>query len=202
MTIVSPNIIEIKNVPSYLVAEEVDDITFYYKGYKEVLAGTKTLEEIMGSSVLQFVILQFIIRKIALLDPEEEKYIIGNNEAGLHMGHKKNVGNDLAIYDVKKVTADKIIGKYADFAPEVVVEVDIDIEATELSDMDTMHLKTQRMLDFGVKKVIWIFTASQKVMIAEPDKIWQTQDWTKDVPVIENLKINIAAYLKKKGVLK
>ena len=117
-------------IPNYLIAEQLGDILFYYKGYKSVLDGSKTLEEIMACSVLQFTILQYIIRQLVLFDLEEEKFVIGNNEAGLHMGHKKNVANDLAIYDAKKMTSDKIIGKYADFPPEVVVEVDINVESS------------------------------------------------------------------------
>lgn len=190
------------NIPAYLIAEQLDDFVFYYKGYKEVLRGEKTFEDIMGSSVLQFTILQYLIRCLALFDPEEEKYIIGNNEAGLHMGHRRNVGNDLAIYDIKEVTPERIIGKYANFPPEVVVEVDIDVEGIDITPLDGAFLKTKRMLEFGVKKVIWIFTDSQKVLIAEPHKAWLTEDWDKDVELIDGLKVNVANYLKKKGVLK
>jgi len=202
MTAITSNPLYNKStVPAYLIAEQLDDIVFYYKGYKEVLSGEKTLEDIMGSSVLQFMILQYLIRCLALFDPEEEKYIIGTNEAELHMGHRKNVGNDLAIYDIKAITPERIIGKYADFPPEVVVEVDIDVEAIELSPLDGAFLKTQRMLEFGVKKVIWIFTSSQKIIIAELDKPWLTVNWTEEVELIDGLKINVAAYLKKKGLL-
>ena len=56
------------------------------------------------------------------------------------------------------------------------------------------------MLEFGVKKVIWIFTDSQKILIAEPNKTWLTDDWNKEIELIDGLKINVATYLKKKGV--
>jgi len=189
-------------IPDYLIAEEIDGHPFYYKGYKEVLKGEKTLEDITGSSVLQFAILQYIIRRIALFDPEEEQFMIGTNEAGLHMGHRKNVGNDLALYDVKKMTPGKIIGKYADFPPEIVVEVDIDVESLTMSPLDGAYLKTKRMLAFGVKKVIWVFTSSQKILIAVPNQSWETVDWDKDIEIVEGLNVNVAGYLKKKGVLK
>lgn len=190
-----------QDIPSYLIAEEIDGIPFYYKGYRQVLNGEKTLEEIMGSSVLQFAIIQYIIRCLALFDPDEQLYMIGTNEAGLHMGHRKNVGNDLALYDIHKMTADKIIGKYASIPPEVVIEVDIDVESIEMSPMDGAFLKTKRMLEFGVKKIIWVFTNSQKVLIALPDQNWQTVDWDTDIEIVKGLSVNIASYLKKKGVL-
>lgn len=188
------------SIPSFLIAEELDGIPFYYRGYKEVLNGNKSLEEILGSSVLQFVILQHIFRLLALHDPTEEKYMIGNNESGLHLGPGSNVGNDLSIFDIHTLTPDKIIGKYADVPPEVVVEVDIEVESIQMSPMDGAYLKTQKMLDFGVKKVIWIFTNSQKIMIAKPDQAWQTQDWNQEFILVEGLNINIAQYLKEKGV--
>ena len=189
------------NIPDYLIAEEIDGIPFYYKGYKAVLKGVQTVEDIMGSSVLQFAIIQYIIRCLALFDPDEEQFIIGTNEAGLHMGHRTNVGNDIAIFDSQKMTSDKFIGKYADFPPEVVIEVDINVESLEMGPMDGAFLKTKRMLDFGVKKVIWIFTSSQKVLIALPHQNWETVDWDKDIEIVEGLSVNVAAYLKKRGVV-
>lgn len=41
-------------IPDYLVYEVLDGQPLYYKGYQEVLAGRQKLEDIMGSSVLQF----------------------------------------------------------------------------------------------------------------------------------------------------
>ncbi|NJK82922.1 MAG: hypothetical protein HC912_03015 [Saprospiraceae bacterium] len=35
-------------VPAHLVYEELGDVMVYYKGYKEVIEGEKTFEEIMG----------------------------------------------------------------------------------------------------------------------------------------------------------
>lgn len=107
------------------------------------------------------------------------------------MGHRRNVANDLAIYDVKSVTPERFIGKYANFPPEVVVEVDIDVEGIGITPLDGAFLKTKRMLEFGVKKVIWIFTDSQKILIAEPNQPWITIDWTEDIELIDSLKINV-----------
>lgn len=39
-------------VPEYLIYEIMDGKPIHYKGYREVLAGTKTVGEIMGSSSL------------------------------------------------------------------------------------------------------------------------------------------------------
>ena len=51
-----PAIISPKNIPESLVYEMMDGKTLYRKGYKQVLAGKKTLEEIMGASSLQSIV--------------------------------------------------------------------------------------------------------------------------------------------------
>ena len=53
------------------------------------------------------------------------------------------------------------------------------------------HKKTDELLAFGVEKVIWIFTDSEKIMVSEKNKDWQIINWTKDVVVMEGLAINL-----------
>jgi hypothetical protein len=188
-----------EEVPDYLIKETIDGIPFYRKGYKAVLRGEKSLEDIMGSSGLQFVILQYFLRLIVRHDPEE-RYYIGNNEAGLHLERGKNMANDLALYDERKLTPDKISKKYVDVAPDIVIEVDTDFEVKDISSMDAIFLKTQRLLDFGTQKVIWVFTSSRKVLIAQAAQTWLTFDWHEDIELFENATFNVGAYLDKKGI--
>ena len=54
------------------------------------------------------------------------------------------------------------------------------------------------MLNFGVKKVIWIFTQSKKVMIAVKDKEWITVDWSEPISMIEDIVINLEELVKEK----
>ncbi|MEO0043503.1 MAG: hypothetical protein RL329_2951 [Bacteroidota bacterium] len=51
-------------VPDYLVREIIDGDRWFYKGYRDVLAGLKTLEEIMACSTFQsiVVIVNFLIQ--------------------------------------------------------------------------------------------------------------------------------------------
>jgi hypothetical protein len=48
-----PAIISPKSIPESLVYEMMDGKTLYRKGYKQVLAGKKTLEEIFLKSLLR-----------------------------------------------------------------------------------------------------------------------------------------------------
>lgn len=188
-----------EEIPAYLIKETIDGIPYYRKGYRSVLRGEQSLEDIMGCSGLQFVILQYFLRLIVRHDPEE-RYYIGNNEAGLHLERGNNMANDLALYDKQKLTADKISKKYVDVAPDIVIEVDTDFEVEDIGTMDAIFLKTQRLLDFGTQKVIWVFTSSRKVLIARPGQNWLTSDWNEDIELLENATFNIGAYLEKKGI--
>jgi len=51
--------------------------------------------------------------------------------------------------------------------------------------------KTEQLLDFGVEKVIWIFTDSKKTLIATQKKEWALVDWSKNIKIIDGLEINI-----------
>ncbi len=182
-----------------LTRETINGIPFYYKGYKEVLNQNKTIDDIMGSSALQFVILQYLLRLIVKMDADE-KYYIGNNEAGLHIERSKNMANDIALYDKAKLTPEKITNKYADVPPELVIEVDIKFEAEGIEPIDAVYLKTQSLLDFGVQKVIWILTSSKKVLMATPDEHWIIVNWDEEVELMKGTSFNIAEYLEKEGI--
>ena len=59
------------------------------------------------------------------------------------------------------------------------------------TDVNYYNRKTQQLLDFGVKKVIWIFTGEQKIMVAEADQDWITSNWDKTIAIMDNIAINI-----------
>ena len=63
-----------------------------------------------------------------------------------------------------------------------------------------VHLKTQKLLDFGVQRVIWIFTTSHKVVVAVPGQDWLTKDWNQDIESLDAKFFNIGAYLAEEGV--
>ncbi|MCK6693311.1 MAG: hypothetical protein L6Q97_14590 [Thermoanaerobaculia bacterium] len=84
----------------------------------------------------------------------------------------------------------------------LVVEIDTEIEYGENISVETyVHKKTQIALDFGTEKVVWIFTASRKVMVALAGQNWIISDWDQPVDLLEGLSCNVAAYLKKEGVV-
>ena len=76
-----------------------------------------------------------------------------------------------------------IDGRYADMHPD-----------------NYLFKKTQKLLDFGVGKVVWITTHSRKVTVATPKANWQVMDWDKEVEVLDGMSFNIGEYLTDEGV--
>lgn len=185
----------VQNIPEALIYEMVDGTPIYYKGYKEYLKGNKQIEELMGSSYLQGALCtQLIILLGGLLDLT--KYRLISSEIGLRFSEKSWRAADLVIYDIKTLKGIPLNNKYLEVAPEIVIEIDTkaDLEAIK-NPLGYYQEKTDQLLAFGVKKVIWIFTETEKVMIAEKSDNWQITNWKNDVEVMNTISINILSII-------
>ncbi|MCB0551836.1 MAG: Uma2 family endonuclease [Phaeodactylibacter sp.] len=181
----------VKTIPEVLIYEMVDGKPIYYKGYKDYLSGDKQIDELMGSSYLQALIgTQLIILLSRLLDLK--KYQLISNEVGLKFGKRSWRAADLAIYEKETLKNIPKVNKYLEVPPEVVIEIDTKADLEEIQNpLGYYHEKTDQLLDFGVDKVIWIFTDTQKVMIAKQGENWQITDWDKDIQVMPGIEVNI-----------
>ncbi|MFN8344429.1 MAG: Uma2 family endonuclease [Spirosomataceae bacterium] len=186
-------------VPDYLVYDLIEGHPFYRRGYRDVLSNRKTLEEIMGSSSLQAEILDYL-KEILYTQIGRLRYRFHSNEAGIHIANKTNLSGNLNIYEKTVLSADKISKNYADVPPKVAVEVDISIELEKEEQMKYISLKTNKLLQFGTEKVIWILTESRKVIVADSPDNWHILDWNKDIELLEGYTFNIGKYLTDEGI--
>jgi len=187
-------------IPREFIYEEIDGVPLYYRGYREAIAQNLSVENIMGSGELQSritaAILKFLYRNL-----EDSLYEVVTGEAGLHLKKKTNLSADIAIYDKKILRKRKPQNKYFDIPPLVNIEVDTKAELSDYpAGHDYPHIKTQKLLDFGVQQVIWFFTPSRKVMIAYPDQPWLTTNWDQPVQLLENYTFSLAALLQQEGI--
>jgi hypothetical protein len=187
-----------KNIPSVLIHEIIDGKPLYRKGYREVLAKRKNIEDIMGSSSLQFFIIDYLL---GILYPgiDRSKFIIATNEAGLHLDRRNNLAGDILIFDKDVLTIDKINKHYSSVPPKISIEIDLDIELEDFTENSYISIKTKKLLEFGAEKVIWFLTESKNVMIATPHGDWQIRDWDQDVEIMGSIICNVGKYLKEKG---
>jgi hypothetical protein len=87
-----------QSIPKSLVYEMMDGEIIYRKGYKQVLLGEKTLEDIRGIGTLTSLVASHVTQIVAKFI-DEDIYFVLINEAGINLDHKNNLANDLAIYD-------------------------------------------------------------------------------------------------------
>ncbi|AQG81916.1 Uma2 family endonuclease [Spirosoma montaniterrae] len=185
-------------VPEYLIYEIMDGKPIHYKGYRDVLGGTKTYSEIMGSSSLQSLIVTHLVIWLGK-QIDDSQFTILSSEAGLHLDRRNNLAGDILVFDNATLPIEAIDEFYAQVPPKIVIEVDISADPTDMDTDSYIFKKTQKLLNFGVERVIWITTQAKKVTVATPHDDWQVKDWHKDIEVMEGLSFNVGRYLTQKG---
>jgi hypothetical protein len=190
------------DIPIALRYEEIDGRILYRKGYRDVLAGTRSIKEIMGSNSLQALLVSALHLEIGKLLPEE--YLALISEPGLHIAHNSNVANDIAIFQLSQI--EQFTKRYFSIPPAFVIEVDvkIDIDLTEYgTPEDYIFHKTQTMLDFGVGTVIWVTTEGpRKILIAQTDKDWRVTSWESVIEFAPDCLFSLQELLQRRGLLK
>jgi hypothetical protein len=166
-----------------LIYEMWDGKPVYYAGYQDVIAQRKTKEEIMSSSLLQS-------RLASKLSVKLSNQLVGSgyevliNELGVQFKKGDWRACDLAIFETA-ILEQQDLTKYAWIPPKIAIEIDTKADMTRFEiEMDYYQQKTTQLLDFGVEKVIWIFTKSEKIWVAEIDKDWLIKSWTQPIEVL------------------
>jgi len=184
-----------RKIPNALIREELRGQPLYYRGYKDVLNGSKQIGEIMGSSSLQSYLVGFIYATLfGLID--RKKYIITTNEAGLHLGHKNNLSTDIGVFLKEKVVLND---KYFEVAPEISIEVDVKIDTDK--ELDYIFSKSEEMMAFGTRKICWIITKNKKIFVFSKGETTLIFDWDKDIHLTENITLNLQKLLDEEGVV-
>jgi Uma2 family endonuclease len=180
----------IQNIPDELIYEMVKGKPVYYKGYLDVISGKKQLEELIGRSYLQSLIITNLVLLLGKYLPDSFRVL--TNEIGLQFAKKSCRAADIAIFEKKKLKKSDKGNKYIRVPPKIVIEIDTKASIEEVKDtLGYFHKKTDELLDFGVEKVIWIFTDSKKVMIATKGKSWETHHWNTNITIMNDIQFNI-----------
>lgn len=198
--------IAIQQVPSNLVYEEFGGKTYYRKGYQQVLLGLKTDDEIMGSSVFQSLIVQALVFYLKTILPKRS-YWVPTNEAGLHLGTKSNLSNDIVILEKSKLP-NAFSEKYNDVPPKFIIEVDLKIDSKDYSsdpptgsEMDYMLEKSAQLLTFGVEGIIWILTQSRKIILIKSLRQLEIFEWTETVPLFDEYVFCLQSILEEEEII-
>ncbi len=184
-------------LPDYLlpyVYEVVRGKPVFYKGYQEFILLTKQPQE-MGSSSLQS---RLITLLILLLGKKgiAEKFDLFTSELGILLSKNNSRCLDLAIYEKNEVLIDK---HYSKIPPKVVIEVDIDADLSNYENdvMSYYQEKTTDLLNFGVERVIWIFTESKNVVVATQKSPWEIYQLGDTVNIIDDCNFCLKELIEK-----
>jgi len=153
----------------------------------------------MGSSGLQTYLVSIVYGYI-FNQINRKKYFIGTNEPGILITKNTNLSNDIAIFEKEGLV---IENKYFDTAPKIVIEIDvrIDIDPDD-HDNDSMYVieKSQKLLDFGVEKVIWLMTQTKTIFVFSKTETWTIVPFNTDIPVLDDCILNVAKLIKEEGI--
>jgi hypothetical protein len=178
-------------IPEALIYEMVHGEPVYYKGYQDMIQGKKPLEDIMESSYLQSLIISRLVRFLLTCLPDI--YEVLTNEIGLQFSKKHWRAADIAIYHKEQLRTVPLQNTYIDIPPKVVFEIDTKADVGQFTtSADYYYTKTDELLEFGVEKVIWIFTDAQKIMIAEPKHDWVVSNWDQAFHVFDDMYVNVS----------
>ena len=187
----------IQTIPDTLVYEMQNGEPVYYAGYRDYLNGIKPIEEIMASSLIQSMIISRLMFILQLNLSDE--YEVLTNELGIQFEKKAWRAADMAIVKTTDIEQVEIKNKYLRFAPEIVIEIDTKAELSDLKNpLNYYQEKTDELLAFGIKKVVWIFSETEKVMVARAGEKWEISNWTEDIEIMDDVVVNIAKLLKKR----
>jgi hypothetical protein len=200
---ISPKIalpkIPVKKIPPYLIYEIFDGKPVYFKNYRKVLNGTLKPEEIMGSSGLQAIIIEYILW-VLFSKIDRKKYKALTNEQGQHLDKNNNLSADIAIYDTNVFDVKDADKHYTSVPPKIQIEVNIDADTEDFGSPDNyVFRKTEKLLNFGVEKVIWVMSDAKKVIVATKKANWEIIDWNKQIDVMDSINFNIGNYLRENG---
>lgn len=192
---------QVLEIPKILIYEEFDGHPIYRKGYKDYVLGLKKIEEInMGTSKLQWALTNLINRYLILTLPRG--YWLGPGELGLHTAKGTNFSADIAIYRPGNFQYDLQSHTYSDTPPDVVIEIDIRSDESNYftSEEDYFHKKTERLLEWGVERVIWVFPSSQRILVADNLQEWKFIRWELPFTVIDNYEMNLWELMLEDGL--
>ena len=141
-----------KGIPRALIYEMRYGSPIYYKDYDKVLTGEKTLEEVIGSSKLQALLI-WLILKFLTKNIDTTKYYLLTNEVGFQWFPRNWRNLDIAIFEKDKLLKEGVNDKYVKTPPEVVIEIDTKADLRKYGDfMNYAREKTQGFIKRRSKK--------------------------------------------------
>ncbi len=110
-----------------------------------------------------------------------DTYFAGSAQLGLRLTQDTNFSPDIAIFREGALQVGFHSTRYSDVPPNVVIEVDIKADESDYfrDEEEYFHKKTERLLQWGVERVIWVFSNSRRILVADVEKWFSSGQVTK-----------------------
>ncbi len=187
------------SIPSALIYETMDGKPIYFAGYRDVLNGNKTIEEIMATGKKQSLMLNAIQGHL-WRTPTGTALTIMTGEIGIHISKKLNFSCDLVVFEDATLATLDINQNYFEVPPKIIVEVDLQADPTSININQYILKKTRKLLQFGVEKVIWVFSDPPLVSVATAQGSWIISEWDKPIEILDGHFVNLADLFRQKNI--
>lgn len=186
-------------IPSALIYETLDGKPLYFAGYRDVLNGNKTIEEIMATGKKQSLMLNAIQGHLWRTHADKALTIM-TGEIGIHISRNVNFSCDLVVFEDATLATLDINQNYFEVPPKIIVEVDLQVDPTSINLNQYILKKTRKLLQFGVEKVIWVFTDPPLVSVATSKGVWTINEWDTPIEILDGYFVNLADLFKQKNI--
>ncbi|WP_375446501.1 hypothetical protein [uncultured Fibrella sp.] len=85
----------------------------------------------------------------------------------------------------------------------MVIKVDIKADLTDFDNVNDIYLirKANKLLNFGVERVLWIVTSLQRVYVIDcHNPTWYIVDWAESITVVDGCQLNIKQLLDEEEI--
>ena len=170
-----------ERIPSEFIYEMDEGKPILYRWAVED-SKNKKAEKPMPESSLQAWLKAELAFLIKLFFRGNKKYVVTAGEQGLSLKKNSWRGADIAIFQRKNF---ELTPTFAGSPPDIVIEINIKgyYDSPEKKEKD-FKKKNAQLLQFGVKKIIWLFTEEKQVALITKDGS-RPQAWDKKVEVME-----------------
>jgi Uma2 family endonuclease len=178
-----------KEVLEALIYEIDEGQPIYYRGYQDVLSGKLTLDDIMRSSRRQSI---FVGEIFIIISQLRRFFYAFTSELGIKFKNSERAA-DIAFFHKSRMTFEEAMSEHcADSVPDIIIEVDIKANVKDLESAKQYYIrKTRQLLDNGGQKVIWVFTKSKTILVAEAGKEWEMKTWEETIEVSHGIGFNM-----------
>ncbi|MEM6261864.1 MAG: hypothetical protein AAGI38_05110 [Bacteroidota bacterium] len=195
----TPTNVEVPEVPIY---EQIDGKPLFVKSYNQVVNGQSTVQESLPATPFQSITLSCILA--FFYEHLTPKHHLAPHEPALQVDPATRLAVEIAVFESAVLHSQQLINADGfQVAPELAILMDCHVDLRQIRNPQNYFFqKIHKLLEFGVKEVIWLHSDTRKVTVARSFDKWEVIDWEKEIAVLEgNHSFSVAGLLAADGLL-